>query len=281
MFGIVQNVDVVNRRCVIEISDASGRRMIRDVLIGEAMPGSSCTPSNGQYVEIGVSDSGWKITNYYVQETDRANRERLASDPGIGDSMFGGAGGAKVGVLEGAIALALADETTGIVASKGITNILGKTMAFLNSLYQKTIVDSDIKLRIREVLSGPLAISPRREKVIDTLEMEESTKYNGFKKISIKVDGDPLSLIPAIGTQIECEMTSINLQKVTFKINGATGDIEITSGLARVIMKASTGEILFNTEGLPTEGIVTFETKCQATGLPHCGASQRVKAALI
>lgn len=279
MFATIRSIDSATR-CTVEVDSGSGRRLVSNVLITAPMPGSNCNPENGQDVEISSSNSGWHIVTYFSSETDRAEQERDHLDLGPGDNVFGGVGKGTVGVLKGGIVVAQADETTGMVASKSTQsmNILGKTMAFLNSMYQKTIVDSDIKLRIEELLSGPLITSARRKKTIDTLEAEEDIAYNGFHKIKIRIDGDPLSLVPPIGTEIDAELTTAAGVKVSFKINGITGDIEIISGLAKAVMKAATGEILLGSDGNPLHGVVTGETPCSYTGVGHCGVSTKVKA---
>jgi len=279
MFATIRSVDAQARRCTVEIDSGSGRRLVSNVLLGEAMPGSNCTPENGQQVEIQASGRSWYVANYYSPETERANQEREHLDLNPGDNVFGGVGEGTVGVLKGGIVVAQADETTGLLASKnGVANFMGKTMAFLNSLYQKTIVDTDIKLRIEEVISGPLLLSAKIKRIIDTLEAEHKIEYNGFKKIDIKVDGDPLSPVPRVGTEVEASLTAMSGVTVSFKINGTTGDIEIQSGLAKVVMKAVTGEILIGSDGNPLHGLVTGETICAATGVGHCGVSSKVKA---
>lgn len=283
MFATIRSVDAATRRCTIELDDGSGRRLIHDVLIGEPMPGSNCTPENGQNVEVSTSNSGWFISRYYGLETDRANQEREHLGIGPGDNVFGGVGNGTVGVLKGGIAIVQADDTTGLIASKATqtVNVLGRTMAFLNGLYQKVIVESIEKLRIDETISGPAVISPRIEKTVDTLLAEESIKYNGFRSIKLRIDGDLISQVPRVGTNIDAEMLSFTGQKISFKIDGVTGDISIESGLASVTMKAATGEILIGSDGNPLDGLVTGRTPCMALGVNHCGVSTKVKAGIL
>ncbi len=283
MLATVRSVDSTSRRCVVEVDDSDGRRLVHDVLIGEPMPGSTCTPENGQEVEISTSNSGWFISKYYGSETDRANQEREHLDIGPGDSVFGGHGNGTVGVLKGGIVVALADDTTGVMASKPTqtVNVLGKTIAFINGLYQKLIVESIDKLHIKETISGPSVLSAKKESTIDTLSAEETIEYKGFRKIKLRFDGEDVSPVPRLGTEIDAELTTFSGVKVKLNINGTTGDVSIEAGLAAATMKAVTGEILLGSDGNPLDGLVTGRTPCMALGVNHCGVSTKVKAGLI
>lgn len=109
MFATIRSVNASTRRCTVEVDDSTGRRLVHDVLITEPMPGSNCTPKNGQDVEVSSSNSGWFIERYLNPETDRANQERDHLNVGPGDNVFGGVGNGTVGVLDGGIVVAQAD----------------------------------------------------------------------------------------------------------------------------------------------------------------------------
>lgn len=281
MIGIIRSVDGPGRRCSVEVSDATGNRLVPDVYIGEAIPGARCTPETGTRVEISSTGGEWYISKYFSMETDRAQEEGETMDQMPGDTTLGGFGEAKVGTLKGGIAVVMADGTTGVMASKsnGAINVLGKTIALLNNLYQKTIVDSGIKLRIEELISGPLALSAKIKRIIDTLSMEDTTSYEGFKTITIKIDKELVPGAVRVGTDIVIEQTTLSGQEVKLTVDGITGDLVMQAGLGTMRCNALTGVWSINSDGLnPLEGVVTGETLCQWSKLPHCGVSTRVRA---
>lgn len=283
MVGIIRSVDGPSRRCTVEVAEGSGRRLVSNVIISEALPNAQCTPENGTRVTIAMVDGEWRISSYLNMETASAQERNATTDQRPGDNFLGTWDGARTGVLKGGIAFCQSDESTGFVSSgpTKTANILGKTIAFLNSLYQKTINNNDLRLRIYELLSGPLPVSAKRTKTIDTSTLEDSTDYEGFRNINIRIDKNLASTVTRVGTNVSMEFRALNGVEGGFYVDGLTGDVIMKSGSAELRWSGLTGKIMMNSDGTnPLDGVLNGWCRCQVTGLYHVGGSQRVSAGL-
>lgn len=278
LVGRILSVDARTRRASVQVETSSGIAIYSDVFIGEPSPNSFATPDVDTNVVISKSGPEWIITNYLWPDDE--STALVVDEMGVmpGDNFIGNNKYGFVGVMKGGLVGIQGDPATGVFVSKQnkSVNIAADEIAILNSAYQKYVTVENGGCKITEIVARAIDGANVMERTLDANSGEMIYKYNHLNKITIEIDQNN-PLLPVEGVEVSIKTVARNGKTVNLSISPETGDI-VLSGTAQGIINME--KVLLGIDMVTSllQGVVTGETPCQATGLPHLQCSKKVFA---
>lgn len=287
--GTVIGVDPVGRSCSVQFQDASGVRTINNVSIEDAIPGGSAFPKEGDFIRIEEEAGEWFTKSYPREDTEEARSAAEDAQLMPGDQILGSPDDVMVGKFAGGVAGMMAGADTGVMVSKTSKSaeIFGNNIREMTPGYMRTVEtnlgDSTVHETLSRAIDGATVLESTL-KTSDTIPGRGSLELNlaHLDHVRVQVNVGNLLLPVEGGTLLELVFQSLAATPTILQIDPVTGAVSVIAPQIKLVAPITMVDPTGVGIPIPSQGVVTGETICPFTRLPHVGVSNSmfVKGAL-